>query len=128
MNAMESFLFIQILTLVHVSPLTVFRPTFPTAVVQPNAAVIQMIHKGRSPNFRRVTRTHRVDLDCLCERVNLDHSILIKYARTNDQFVDILTLGMFATMQRHLSLCLQFSLANVSLVLLQQSPKQYLKR
>ena len=30
-----------------------------------NAAVIQMINKGRSPNLRHVTRTHRVDLDWL---------------------------------------------------------------
>ena len=50
-NAMESFRFIQILTIVSVNPLTMFRPTFPTAVVQPNAAVIHMIHKGQSPKL-----------------------------------------------------------------------------
>ena len=43
-----------------------------------NAAVIQMNHKGRSPNQRHVTRTQRVDLHWLFERVNLDHSILKK--------------------------------------------------
>ena len=31
-----------------------------------------MINKGRSPNQRHVTRTHRVDLDWLFQRVNLD--------------------------------------------------------
>ena len=41
-----------------------------------NAAVIQMINKGRSLHLRHVTRTHRVDLDWLFERMNLDHSIL----------------------------------------------------
>ena len=33
------------------------------------AAEIQRINKGRSPNLRHVTRTHRVDLDWLSERV-----------------------------------------------------------
>ena len=67
-------------------------------------AAVQMINKGRSPNLRHVTKTLSVDLDWLFGRVNLDHSILIKYARTNDQLVDISRKGMFATMQRHLSL------------------------
>ena len=49
-------------------------------IFQDNAAVIQ----GRSPNLRHVTRTHRVDLDWLFDRVNLDPSILIKNVRTND--------------------------------------------
>ena len=40
-----------------------------------NVAVIQMINKGRSPNLRHGTRTHRVALDWLFERMNLDHSI-----------------------------------------------------
>ena len=38
-----------------------------------------------------VARTHRVDLEWLFERVNLDHCILIKYVRTTDQLADILT-------------------------------------
>ena len=66
-----------------------------------NAAVIQMINKGRSANLRHVTRTHRVNLDCLFERVSLDHAILIKHVRTNDQLADILTKDMFTTMQWH---------------------------
>ena len=34
-----------------------------------NAAVIQMINKGRSPNLRHVTRTHMVNFDLLLERI-----------------------------------------------------------
>ena len=63
------------------------------------ATVIYMINKGRSPNLRHVTRTRRVASDCFVERVIADHSILIKYVRTNDQLADIMTKGMFSTMQ-----------------------------
>ena len=64
-----------------------------------SAAVIQIINKGRRPNLRHVTRTHRVDWDRLCERVNLDHSILINYVRTMDRLADILTKERFTTRQ-----------------------------
>ena len=37
-----------------------------------NEAVIKMISKGRSPTMRHVTRTHRVALDWLFDRINLD--------------------------------------------------------
>ena len=50
-----------------------------------NVVVIQMFNKGRSPNLKHVTRTHRVDLDWSFERLNLDHSIVIKYVRTTDK-------------------------------------------
>ena len=33
-----------------------------TRSFEDNAAVVQMIHKGRSPHLRHVTRTHRVDI------------------------------------------------------------------
>ena len=66
-----------------------------------NAAVIQMINKRRSPSLRHVTSTHRVDLHWLLERVNWPHFILITNVRTNDQLADILTKGMFTTMQGH---------------------------
>ena len=35
-------------------------------------AVIKMIMKGRSPTMRHVCRTHRVTLDWLFDRINLD--------------------------------------------------------
>ena len=41
-------------------------------VFEDNDAVIKMITKGRSPTIRHVSRTHRVALDWLCDRINLD--------------------------------------------------------
>ena len=60
-----------------------------------------MFNKGRCPNLRHVTRTDRVDFEWLFERKSLDHSLLIKYVRTNDQLVDMLTKGTFTTVQWH---------------------------
>ena len=42
-------------------------------IFEDNEAVIKMIIKGRSPTMRHVSRTHRVALDWLFDRVNLDH-------------------------------------------------------
>ena len=41
-------------------------------VFEDNEAVIEMINKGRSPTMRHVSRTHRVALDWLFDRINLD--------------------------------------------------------
>ena len=41
-------------------------------VFEDNEAVIKMIIKGRSPTMRHVSRAHRVALDWLFDRVNLD--------------------------------------------------------
>ena len=62
-------------------------------------AVILMIVKGRSPNLRHVSRTHRGDLDWLFERINLDSSIFIRYVRITEQLADMLTKCAFATIQ-----------------------------
>ena len=35
-------------------------------IFEDNEAVIKMIIKGRSPTMRRVSRTHRIALDCFC--------------------------------------------------------------
>ena len=64
-----------------------------------NAAAIRIIRKGRSPNWRHVTRTHTVVLNWLCERINLDSSFFIRYVRTSDQMADMLTKGAFNTLQ-----------------------------
>ena len=56
-----------------------------------NEAVIKMIMKGRSPTMRHVSRTHRVALDWLFDRTNLDPKIQIKYIDTKNQLADILT-------------------------------------
>ena len=41
-------------------------------VFEDNEAVIKMMIKGRSPTMRHVFRTHRVALDWLFDRINLD--------------------------------------------------------
>ena len=41
-------------------------------VFEDNEAVIKMIIKGRSPTMRHVSRTHRVALDWLFDRINVD--------------------------------------------------------
>ena len=64
-------------------------------VFEDNEAVIKMIIKGRSPTMRHVSRTHRVSLDWLFDRINLDSKIQIKYIDTKNQFADILTKGNF---------------------------------
>ena len=42
-------------------------------VFEVNEAVIKMIIKGRSPTMRHVSRTHKVALDWLFDRINVDH-------------------------------------------------------
>ena len=53
-------------------------------VFEDNEAVIKMIIKGRSPTMRHVSRTHRVALDWLFDRINLDSKIHIKYIDTKN--------------------------------------------
>ena len=64
-------------------------------VFEDNEAVSKMIMKGRSPTMRHVSRTHRVALDWLFDRINLDPKIQIKYIDTKNQLADILTKGNF---------------------------------
>ena len=64
-------------------------------VFEDNEAVIKMIIKGRSPTMRHVSRTHRVALDWLFDRINLDSKIQIKYIDTKNHLADILTKGNF---------------------------------
>ena len=63
-------------------------------IFEDNEAVIKMIIKGRSPTMRHVSRTHRVALDWLFDRINLDPKIQIKYIDTKNQLADILTQGI----------------------------------
>ena len=51
-------------------------------VFEDNEAEIKMIIIGRSPTMRHVSRTHRVALDWLFDRINLDSKIQIKYIDT----------------------------------------------
>ena len=56
-----------------------------------NEAVIKMILKERSRTMRHVSRTHRVALDWMFDRINLDPKIQIKYIDTKNHLADILT-------------------------------------
>ena len=64
-------------------------------VFEDNEVVMKIIMKGRSPTMRHVSRTHRVALDWLFDRINLDPKIHIKYIDTKNQLADILTKGNF---------------------------------
>ena len=64
-------------------------------LIEDNGAVIKMIIKGRSPTMRHVSRTHRVALNRLFDRINLDAKIQIIHVDTKNQLADILTKGKF---------------------------------
>ena len=81
-------------------------------VFEDNEAVIKMIINGRSPTMRHVSRTHRVALDWLFDRINLD-SIQIKYIDTKNQLADILTKGNFTRDEWNHLLCL-FNISHFS--------------
>ena len=82
-------------------------------VFEDNEAVIKMIVKGRSPTMRHVSRTHRVALDWLFDRINLDPEIQIKYIDTKNQLADILTKGNFTRDEWNHLLCL-FNISHFS--------------
>ena len=79
-----------------------------------NEAVIKMIIKGRRPTMRHVSRTHRVALDWLFDRINLDpKKNQIKYIDTKNQLADILTKGNFTRDECNHLLCL-FNISHFS--------------
>ena len=49
----------------------------------------------RSPTMRHVSRTHRVALDRLFDRIKLELKIQIKYVDTKNQLADMVTKGSF---------------------------------
>ena len=71
----------------------------PSNNYEDNEAVIRMIMKGRSPHFRHVSRTDRVCVDWLHERINLDSSMFSRYVGTREQLAAFLTNGAFATIK-----------------------------
>ena len=79
-------------------------------VFEDNEAVIKMIKKG---TMRHVARTHRVALDWLFDRINLDSKIQIKYIDTKNQLADILTKGNFTRDEWNHLLCL-FNISHFS--------------
>ena len=82
-------------------------------IFEDNEAVIKMIIKGRSPTMRHVSRTHRVALDWLFDRINLDPKNQIKYIDTKNQLADILTKGNFTRDEWNHLLCL-FNISHFS--------------
>ena len=82
-------------------------------VFEDNEAVIKMIMKGRSPTMRHFSRTHRVALDWLFDRINLVSKIQIKYIDTKNQLADILTKGNFTRDEWNHWLCL-FNISHFS--------------
>ena len=63
--------------------------------------------------MRHVSRTHRVVLDWLFDRINLDPKIHIKYTDTKNQLADILTKGNFTRDEWNHLLCL-FNISHFS--------------
>ena len=59
-------------------------------VFEDNEAVIKMNIKGGSPTLRHVSQTHRVALDWLFDRINLDSKIQIKDIDTKNQLGGII--------------------------------------
>ena len=62
-----------------------------------NEAVIKMIIKDGSPTMRHVSRTHRVALDWLINRINTDPKIQIKYVDTKKNSRTCCPKGNFHT-------------------------------
>ena len=97
-------------------------------IFEDNEAVIKMIIKGRSPAMRHVSRTHRVALDWLFDRINLDPKVQIKYIDTKNQLADILTKGNFTRDEWNHLLCLlnirHFSSINCSEVMSKRTLKK----
>ena len=85
-------------------------------IFEDNEAVIKMIILRRSPTMRHVSRTHRVALDCLFDRLNLGTKIQIKYVDTKTQFANMLNKGSFSRDEwnHHLRL---FTILNLSMFL-----------
>ena len=63
--------------------------------------------------MRHVSRTHRVALDWLFDRINLDAKIQIKYIDTKTQLADILTKGNFTRDEWNHLLCM-FNISHFS--------------
>ena len=80
----------------HIPPSTTHSdPSATFCVFQDNEAVIKIIIKSRSPTMRHVSRTHRVALDWLLDKINLDPKIQIRYTDTKHLLADILTKRIF---------------------------------
>ena len=79
-----------------------------------NEAVVKMIFEGRSQTMSHVSRTHRVALDWLFDRINFDPKIQIRYVDTKTELADIKTKGSFTRDEWNHLLCL-FNVVNNSM-------------
>ena len=96
-------------------------------IFEDNEAVIKMIIKGR-PTMRHVSRTHRVALDWLFDRINLDPKIHIKHIDTKNQLADMLIKWSFTRDEWNHLLCSfnisHFSSAECSEVMSKRTQKE----
>ena len=65
-------------------------------IFEDNEVVTKMMIKGRSSTMRHVSRTHRVALGWLFDRINLEPKIQIKYVDTKNQLADMPTKESFS--------------------------------
>ena len=86
-------------------------------VFEDNEPVIKMIIKGRSPTMRHVSRTHRVALDWLFDRINLDSKIQIKNIDTKNQLADKLTKASHVMSGTIFCVCLTSAISVLQIVL-----------
>ena len=70
--------------------------------------------------MRHVSRTHRVALDWLFDRINLDPKIQIKHIDTKNQLADKLTKGNFTRDEWNHLLCL-FNISHFSSIISHKS-------
>ena len=54
-----------------------------------------MTIEGRSPTLRHVSRTNRVALDWLFDRINLGRAFQVRYVDSRNQLADLVTKGHF---------------------------------
>ena len=97
-------------------------------IFEDNEAVIKMNIEGRSPTMRHVSRTHRVALDGLFDRINLDPKIQIKHVDTKNQLVRHSDKGQYHTWWME-SICCVCSISAISVLqfVLMQWQKDYNK-
>ena len=65
-------------------------------VFEDTEAVIKMNIQSRSPTMRHVSRAHRLALDWLFDKINVDPKIQIRYIYTIHQLADVLAKSNFA--------------------------------
>ena len=83
------------------------------SIFEDSEALIKMIIKGRSHTVRNASRTHRVALDWMFDKINLDPKIQIKFIDTKNQLADTLTKRNFTRDEWNHLMCL-FNISHFS--------------